>query len=102
VAIEVIEHIANFWHELRAIERVLQKRGIAVFTTLLTNDFVMQDNAREVFDTWWYKDDPTHLGFFCNHSLAKLAELGPYDIDVIGNQAFVLAREGVFAARHAV
>jgi len=92
IGIEVIEHLADFWSELREIEKVLSENGIVLFSTLFTNAFIDSPQAPEAFAKWWYKDDPTHVSFFCNRSLAKMADLGGYDIDIIGQQVFVLRK----------
>ncbi len=92
VAVEVIEHLPGLWQELKQIERVLDQDGIVVFSTLLTNSFIDAADAQQQFAEWWYKDDPTHVSFFCNRALGKLADLGPYDIDIFGNNVFVLKR----------
>ena len=85
IATEVIEHLPNLWDELKNIMGVLTNDGIAVFTTLMTNAFIDTPNEQFAFRKWWYKDDLTHVSFFCNRSLAKLAELGHFKIDVYGD-----------------
>lgn len=85
IATEVIEHLPNLWDELKSIMGVLTNDGIAVFTTLMTNAFIDTPNEQFAFRKWWYKDDLTHVSFFCNRSLAKLAELGHFKIDVYGD-----------------
>ena len=85
IATEVIEHLPNLWDELKNIMEVLTHDGIAVFTTLMTNAFVDTPNEQFAFRKWWYKDDLTHVSFFCNRSLAKLSELGHFKIDVYGD-----------------
>ncbi len=92
VAVEVIEHLPNLWEELNAIENVLATGGIVIFSTLLTNSFVDAPDAARQFADWWYKDDPTHVSFFCNRTLGKLADMGKFDIDVYGDKVFVLKR----------
>ena len=94
IAVEVIEHLPRLWPELRQIENVLQDGGIVVFATLMTNAFIDRADAVEQFADWWYKDDPTHVSFFCNRTLEILADLGGYDIDIFGNNLFVLQRTG--------
>lgn len=92
IAVEVIEHLADVWEELRQIEQVLAQGGLILFSTGMTNPFIESPDAVEHFKKWWYKDDPTHLNFFCNRTLNKIAELGPYDIDVYEDQVFVLRK----------
>lgn len=90
IAVEVIEHLPNPWEELEQIEKVLEPEGIMVFSTGLTNPFIEAPDAVEHFKTWWYKDDPTHLSFFCNHTLGVMAELRDYTIDIFGDKVFVV------------
>ncbi len=85
IATEVIEHLPNLWNELKNIMEVLTHDGIAIFTTLMTNAFVDTPNEQFAFRKWWYKDDLTHVSFFCNRSLAKLSELRHFKIDVYGD-----------------
>ncbi len=93
VGVEVIEHLPNPWEELREIEKVLAPEGIVLFSTMMTNPFVEAPNAAEHFKTWWYKDDPTHVSFYCNRALSKMADLGGYDIDIIADKVFVIRKE---------
>ena len=95
IAIEVIEHLPDVWEELRQIEKVLAKGGLILFSTAMTNSFIETPEAVEYFKNWWYKDDPTHLNFFCNRTLSKMAEMGDYDIDVYEDQVFVLRKRSV-------
>ena len=92
IAVEVLEHLPDPWHEIREIENVLAPDGIVIFSTLLTNAFIDHPDAALHFKNWWYKDDPTHISFFCNHVLSKMAAMGNYDIDIIGDKVFVLKR----------
>jgi 2-polyprenyl-3-methyl-5-hydroxy-6-metoxy-1,4-benzoquinol methylase len=85
VAVKVIEHLSNIWGELKRIEKVLEPEGIIVFSTGLTNPFTELPYAAEYFETWWYKDDPTHLSFFCNRTLGVMADLRDYTIDIYGD-----------------
>ncbi len=92
ILVEVLEHLTDPWKEIHAIENVLAPGGIVIFSTLLTNEFIDRQNAADHFKNWWYKDDPTHVSFFCNHVLSKMADIGNYDIDIIGDKVFVLKR----------
>lgn len=92
VAVEVIEHLPNIWEELEEIEKVLEPEGIMVFSTGLTNTFIELPDSIEHFKTWWYKDDPTHLSFFCNHTLGVMADMRNYTIDIYGDKLFVVSK----------
>lgn len=92
IAVEVVEHLQNPWEEIREIENVLMPEGIVIFFTLLTNAFIDRPEAGEHFKNWWYKGDPTHVSFFCNQALAKMADMGNYAIDIYQDRVFVLKR----------
>ncbi|CCQ91311.1 hypothetical protein NITGR_620008 [Nitrospina gracilis 3/211] len=92
IAVEVIEHLPNPLEEIRNIVNVMVPEGVAVFTTGMTTPFIEQPDAALQFGNWWYKDDPTHIGFFCERTLAVIGGLGPYTMGVVGNQAFTLQK----------
>lgn len=92
IGVEVIEHLPDPWAELKELEKVLAPEGVMVFSTLMTNSFIEHPQACEHFKGWWYKDDPTHVGFYCNRSLDTLSTLGQYDIDVFADQLFVIRK----------
>ncbi|MBF0273974.1 MAG: class I SAM-dependent methyltransferase [Nitrospinae bacterium] len=92
VSLEVIEHLPNMWQELSEIEKVLTQDGIMAFSTLLTNNFIDLPDSVAHFEKWWYKDDLTHVSFFCNKALFKIASLSNYNVEIYGNQLFVLRR----------
>ncbi len=93
VALEVIEHLPNVRGELHEIEKVLTSGGIMLFTTLLTNSFINTQHEKQYFKNWIYKDDQTHVNFFCNKTISVIADLGNYDIDIFGNNVFVIRRQ---------
>ena len=92
IVVEVLEHLQDPWKEIHEIENVLSPDGIVIFSTLLTNEFIDRPDAANHFRNWWYKDDPTHVSFFCNHVLSKMADMENYDIDIIGDKVFVFKR----------
>jgi hypothetical protein len=92
LGVEVIEHLPNLWEELEEIHKVLTDKGIILFTTLLTNEFIDLTSAAEVFKTWWYKDDPTHVSFFNDRSIFRLAEILGCKAYIHGQMCFVLEK----------
>jgi 2-polyprenyl-3-methyl-5-hydroxy-6-metoxy-1,4-benzoquinol methylase len=95
IAIEVIEHLPNLWHELYEIDKVLIENGIMVFSTLLTSSFLDLVIKAEVFKTWGYKDDQTHVNFFSDRSIFVLAQIGGYKAYIHGKNCFVLRKLAV-------
>ena len=65
---EVLEHLCDPVFELERLASILKPKGIlAVMTQLLTKDID--------FDSWYYKNDPSHIGFYNDKSLTGLASL---------------------------
>lgn len=93
VAVEVVEHLPNLWEEINEIKKVLTENGIIICSTLLTNPFIDSLDAQSVFAKWWYKDDQTHVSFFCNKTLSLLSEMGNFSsVDIYEDKVFVLKR----------
>ncbi len=89
-AVEVIEHIQNLWEELREMEEVLSPGGVMVFSTILTDKFVYEANSVDVFREWFYKDDQTHVSFFCNETMSYIANMLGYEAYTFGQNVIVL------------
>lgn len=64
---EVAEHLARPYFELARIARALAPGGRLAIRTR----FAPEDPGD--FRTWWYREDPTHVGFFGSRSFAALA-----------------------------
>ena len=65
---EVLEHLCDPVFELERLASILKSKGIlAVMTQTLTQDID--------FDSWYYKNDPSHTGFYNKKSLADLAAI---------------------------
>lgn len=94
VAVEVVEHLVDLWEELREMEKALAPGGVVLFTTLLTEGFIHLPDAAAHFKNWWYKDDLTHVSFFCHSSLDALGRVGGWEVDVIAGQVIALRRPG--------
>lgn len=64
---EVIEHFNNPAQDLRTLfERVKPKGTLGIMTKLFT--------SKEKFANWHYKNDPTHVSFFCKETFEYLCE----------------------------
>ncbi len=92
IAVEVFEHLPNLWEEINEIEKVLTHDGIIVVSTLLTNPFIESPDAVEQFGAWWYKNDLTHVNFFCNRAIVVMAEMRDWYVDIYGNRLFVVKK----------
>ena len=65
---EVLEHLCNPVFELERLTSILKPKGIlAVMTQTLAQDVD--------FESWYYKNDPSHIGFYNDKSLKGLASL---------------------------
>ena len=65
---EVLEHLCDPVFELERLASILKSKGIlAVMTQTLTQDID--------FKSWYYKNDPSHIGFYNDKSLTGLASL---------------------------
>jgi 2-polyprenyl-3-methyl-5-hydroxy-6-metoxy-1,4-benzoquinol methylase len=92
--VEVIEHILDLCGELKELARVLEPSGAMFFSTILTDSFIDKPGAEEVFSKWFYKDDQTHVSFFCDDSLALLADRVGCDSFTIAGQVAVFKKRG--------
>lgn len=65
---EVFEHLSNPFATLSCLKTLLQKDGaIAIMTNFHKDDL-------EHFKSWWYKLDPTHIGFYTPKTFHLLAQ----------------------------
>ena len=65
---EVLEHLSNPVFELERLASILKPKGIlGVMTQILKQDID--------FKSWYYKNDPSHIGFYNEKSLTDLAAL---------------------------
>jgi len=66
---EVAEHLKCPGRTFGAIARRLEPGAVLAIRTRFAPE------RREDFASWWYRRDPTHVGFFSARSLARLAEI---------------------------
>ena len=65
-ATEVLEHLSEPMEEISRLSGILSNQGyLAVMTQILTSQID--------FSSWYYKNDPSHIGFFTKKSLNFLA-----------------------------
>ncbi len=65
---EVAEHLVRPYFELARLARILAPGG----RISLRTRFSPEDPRK--FEEWWYREDPTHVGFFGSRTFAALAE----------------------------
>ena len=92
IGVEVVEHLPNLWEELGELDKILEPGGVIIFSTGMTDKFIEHPQAVEVFKRWWYKDDQTHVSFFCADSVAMIAHRMEYESYFLGDQLFVLKK----------
>lgn len=84
---EVAEHLARPYFELSRLARTLAPGGRLAIRTRFA-----PENPRE-FERWWYREDPTHVGFFGSRAFDSLAaRLGMAKALDDGVQTLVLRR----------
>lgn len=64
---EVIEHFYNPAQEFELLSSLLQKQGTLYCKTHLFNSSL-------TFDSWWYKNDPTHVFFYTKKTLQWITQ----------------------------
>jgi 2-polyprenyl-3-methyl-5-hydroxy-6-metoxy-1,4-benzoquinol methylase len=65
---EVIEHMHQPLFELKRLKSMLKPNGVLGIMTM----FHLEN--KEKFAKWFYKNDPTHITFFCEKSFIWLAK----------------------------
>ena len=84
-ASEVVEHLRNPKFELKRLATILKPGGyLAVMTHMLTEKINFGD--------WYYKNDPSHIGFFNEKSFMHLAnELG-FGVNIYSERVIFLKK----------
>ena len=78
-ATEVIEHLSNPMTEINRLIKCLNDGGyLAVMTQILT--------SKIDFSNWYYKNDPSHIGFFSKKTLSYLASNFDLEVEFISER----------------
>jgi len=78
-ASEVIEHLSNPMTEFNRLIKCLNDGGyLAVMTQILT--------SKINFSNWYYKNDPSHIGFFSKKTLSYLASNFDLEVEFISER----------------
>lgn len=82
-ASEVVEHLADPWHEIKQLWACLKPEGyLGIMTKLVLN--------REAFKTWHYIRDGTHICFFSKDTFRWLAAKLQAKLTFIGPDVIIL------------
>ena len=86
-ATEVIEHLRDPMLEFKRLASALRVNGyFALMTHLLTKE--------TDFSNWYYKNDPSHIGFFNKQSLVYLAKELKLELDIYSERVIFLKKLG--------
>lgn len=83
---EAIEHFYMPHREWRQLLSLVKPGGWLAFMTKLVID-------AEAFNSWHYKNDPTHVSFFSRETFTFLAERDGLDVDFVGNDVILLRKK---------
>ena len=84
-ASEVVEHLRQPLVELSRLMGLLKSNGVlAIMTQILTPQID--------FNQWYYKNDPSHIGFFSEKALSFLAENWQSELYVISERVVVFKK----------
>ena len=84
-ASEVVEHLRQPLIELSRLMVLLKNNGVlAIMTQILTPQID--------FDKWYYKNDPSHIGFFSEKALNYLAKKWQSELYVISERVVIIKK----------
>ena len=84
-ASEVVEHLRHPMVELNRLMGLLKSNGIlAIMTQILT--------PQVDFNQWYYKNDPSHIGFFSEKTLNYLAKKWQSELYVISERVVIIKK----------
>lgn len=73
---QVFEHLEEILKVVADICSVTRHGGIIFISTLMTDEAINNpDHFIELFRNWWYKDDPTHISFYCTRTFEYICEV---------------------------
>jgi SAM-dependent methyltransferase len=80
---EVIEHLRDLLQVVRHIDRLLKDTGYLVIRTELYQ-------SADVFNTWWYIQDKTHINFFSMKTMAEFGRVIRREIFFTNNKNLII------------
>jgi len=84
-ATEVLEHLPKAKYELDRLYSLLKSGGLLVLMSELLSDEIN-------FTDWYYKNDPSHIGFFSEKCLVWLAHCWQAELEIISSRVAVLTK----------
>lgn len=93
---EVIEHVEDIMQLFDNICSVIRIGGIIFISTFMTDTIFSETNKFQgQFRDWWYKDDPTHVSFFCKRTYEYICTMKTkYQLQILfaGTKGVILQR----------
>jgi SAM-dependent methyltransferase len=82
---EVIEHVEDVVKVINRICSVTRPGGSIFIGTLMTDAIINEsDKFKESFNNWWYKDDQSHISFFCQLTFEHICrEIHDCDLQMV-------------------
>lgn len=87
VAVEVIEHLRDPAQFLDRVSAVLKPGGFVFLRTELW------EGSSSEFAGWWYKEDITHVGFYCRKAIGYVARALSGQVESIDNGTSITIRK---------
>lgn len=85
VSCEVFEHFYNPKKEIDFLVDILHKNGVLLIMTLLYHD-------RIDFDTWFYRNDATHVFIYRKETIEYIAKRNNLDIQIVTDRFIALKK----------
>ncbi len=85
ICCEVIEHFYTPSKEFEILQSMLASYGTLYCKTKIYNPSID-------FDSWWYKNDPTHVFFYSNKTIEWIKDHFKYDSIIIQNDLIILKK----------
>lgn len=92
---EVIEHVDDVITTFDKILSLLSPGGVIFVSTLMSDAIInAPEKFQERFGKWWYKDDQTHISFFCQRTFEYICEVMNCQLQVVAasNNGVILQR----------
>lgn len=93
---EVIEHVEDVMQLIYNVSSIT-KPGSVIFISTRMTDEIINDHGKfqETFSNWWYKDDLTHVSFFCQRTFELICAMeNRYKLQILfaGTAGVILQR----------